>query len=70
MSFYFDKKRREFYLSLPTICERLKISPRLLIYIGTFDDNGECDVNISRTELFRCKLLAKNPINEYVEVIK
>ncbi len=75
LNLYFDRELREFYLSIPDlekrILQRRIITGRgLLILIGIFDNKGECEVKIKKSELFKYKLLARNFLNTYVEVIK
>ncbi len=69
MSLYYSTRFGEFHLSMPDL-EKYHNKERTLTLIGTFNDNGECEVKISKRELFKYKLLAKNFLNTFVEVIK
>ena len=70
LTLYFDPELREFYLAIPDLEQYVFFGHRVIKRISKFDYKGECEIEINKIELFEYKLLAKNSITKYVEVIK
>ena len=69
MTLYYLKDLSEFCVTVSEFTSALYYTKNTIV-IATFDDKGECEVKINKIDLFKYKLLAKNFLSTFVEVIK